>query len=81
MTIQILSDFFMWCTIINGGIFLFWIVFVLLAPDFVYRVQSRWFPVSRQSFDLAIYSFMGLFKLFYIFFNVVPWIALLIISQ
>ena len=81
MTIQILSDFFMWCTIINGGIYLFWIVFVLLAPDFVYRVQSRWFPVSRQSFDLAIYSFMGLFKLFYIFFNVVPWIALLIISQ
>ena len=80
MTIEALTDFFMWCTIINGGIYLLWLGFIILAPDFVYSVQSRWFPVSRDSFDVIIYGFMGVFKLFFIMFNLVPWLALLIIG-
>ncbi len=45
MDIQTLTTFFMWCTIINGGIFILWTVFSAFAPDFIYRTQSKWFPI------------------------------------
>lgn len=80
MDLQILESFFMWCTIINGGIYIIWLIFVMLAPDFVYRVQNAWFPIARETYNVIIFSFFGLFKIFFIFFNVVPYVALLIIK-
>ena len=80
MDIPTLTAFFMWCTIINGALFLFWSVFMMAAPDMVYRTQSKFVPISREQFDLAIYTLMGLFKFGLIFFNLVPWIALSIVG-
>ncbi|QKQ28175.1 hypothetical protein HUE57_05590 [Candidatus Reidiella endopervernicosa] len=80
MDIQQLTDFFMWCTIINGGIYLVWILFFVLMPDFIYRMQSRLFPLSRETFNTVVYAFFGGFKLLYMIFNVVPLVALLIIK-
>ncbi len=80
MDIQTLTSFFMWCTIINGGLFVYWAVICVFAPDWVYRVQSRWFPISRQTFDAAIYGYLGLFKIVFIVFNLVPYLALSIVG-
>jgi hypothetical protein len=78
MDIQTLTTFFMWCTIINGGILILWTVFSVFAPDLVYRMQSKWFPIPRETFNVVIYSFLGLFKIVFLVFNVVPYVALLI---
>ena len=78
MNIKLLTDFFMWCTIINGGILMFWTAFFLFAPDLVYRTQQRWFRASRETFDIVMYTFLGLFKLAFLLFNLVPFLALLI---
>ena len=80
MDIQTLTTFFMWCTIINGGIFILWTVFIMFAPDLVYRMQSKWFPIPRETFNVVIYSFLGLFKIVFLVFNVVPYVSLLIIG-
>ncbi len=80
MDIQTLTDFFMWCTIINGLLFILSATMIMFAPDFVYRTQSKWFPISRDSFNTVIYGFMGLFKIFLIMFNMVPYAALVIIG-
>jgi hypothetical protein len=80
MDIQTLTSFFMWCTIINGGILVLWSVIFLSAPNLVYRTQSRWFSISRENFDLVFYCFLGAFKIFFMFFCLVPWIALSIIG-
>ncbi|MGD2141377.1 MAG: hypothetical protein PVH25_13335 [Burkholderiales bacterium] len=79
MNIDILTAFFMWCTIINLGIYVVWILFILLAPDFIYRVQTKWIPISQNTFTVVMYSFMGAFKLVIIVFCFVPYISLLII--
>jgi len=78
MDIQTLTTFFMWCTIINGGIFVLWTVFSMLAPDFIYRTQSKWLPIPRETFNVVIYSFLGLVKVVFVFFNLTPYVALLI---
>lgn len=80
MDIQTLTTLLMWCTIINGGIYVLWVVFLTFAPDLVYRIQSKWFPIPRETFNVVIYSFLGSFKIIYLFFNVVPYLALLIVG-
>lgn len=80
MDIQVLTSFFMWCTIINGGLLLLWTVFFAFAPELVYRTQSKWFPVPRETFKIVLYSFLGLYKIFLLTFVVVPYIALLIVG-
>lgn len=78
MDIQSLATFFMWCTVINGGILILWSLFFLFAPDLVYRIQNRWFPIHRETYNALMYGFLGMFKLLFLVFNLVPYLALLL---
>ena len=78
MDIQTLTTFFMWCTIVNVAIFAWAAIWFMLAPDFVYRVQTRMFPLPRETFNAIIYAFLALYKVLIIVFSVAPWLALLI---
>ncbi len=80
MDISTLTSFFMWCTVIDGALLVLWVAFLLLAPDLVYRTQSKFFRLSRETWEVVMYSFLGLFKIFFLLFNLVPYLALLIIS-
>jgi hypothetical protein len=81
LNIQTLTELFMWCTIINGALLVYWSVMCILAPDLIYRMQNKWFPISRETFNVVIYSFLGLFKVVFIVFSLVPYLALLIVGQ
>jgi len=80
MDIQTLTAFFMWCSIINVSLLTLSAAMFMLAPDFVYRMQSRFFPISRENFNVVFYAFLGLYKIIILVFNVVPYVALLIIG-
>jgi hypothetical protein len=80
MAIQTLTEFFMWCTIMNLTLMVFWSAIFLLAPDWVYRTQVKFVPVSREVFNVTLYGFLGLFKIFVLVFNLVPYLALSIIG-
>ena len=79
MDIYTLTRFFMWCSIINGAILVFSTLWFMFAPDLMYRIQSRFFPMPRETFNVVMYSFIGLFKIAFLVFNVVPFVALLIV--
>ena len=76
MDIGLLREFLFWCTVINLGLLLWWFLFVALAHDWTYRMHSRWFKLSPQTFDAIHYAGMALFKIGIVFFNLVPYIAL-----
>jgi hypothetical protein len=80
MDIETLTRFFKWCTIINGTLLVFWIIMLISAPEMIYRTQRRWFPIQRETFNIVIYCFLGLFKIFFLIFNLVPWVALIIVG-
>ena len=80
MDIQTLTTFFKWCTIMNGGLLVLWTLMYILVPDLVYRTQNKWFPLPREIFNVIFYSFLGLFKIVFLYFNVVPYVALLILG-
>jgi len=80
MDIEMLTRFFMWCTILNFGFLMFSFLFLVFAGDFVYRMHSKWFPMPRETFNVVLYSFIGMYKIVWFVFNVVPWMALKIIG-
>jgi len=80
MDIQNVTLFFMWCSVINGSLLTFWTLACSVAPDMVYRLQSKWFPISRDQYNMAMYAFLGLFKVMFLTLNLVPYIALRIIN-
>lgn len=81
MDIHMLKEFFMWCTIIDGSVLILWTLVFMIMPNLVFKSQTWVFPkITRENFDLIMYSFIGLFKIFFIIFNLIPFIALLIIG-
>jgi hypothetical protein len=81
MNTRQLCAFFLWCTVINGSLLILWVAVSALVPDFVYRTQSTFFPVPRESFDILMYGFLGLFKVFWLIFNLIPYVALRIVCR
>ncbi len=75
MDIIAVKTFFMWCTIINGLLLVISFLVCAYAREWVYDMHSKWFPISREAFNVAIYSFLGLFKILVLVFNLLPWIA------
>lgn len=81
MNVQTLTNFFMWCSIINiGFLLLAFLMVTVFSLDFVYRMHSKFFPMPKDAFTIAMYSFIGIYKIFVFVFNIVPWIALLIVA-
>lgn len=81
MTYQTIIRFFMWNTIINGGILIFWTLVFMLSADFIYEIHSNMFFITRNDFNTLIYALVGLFKILFIILNVTPFITLLLIKQ
>ena len=80
MNLQTIQTFFMWCTIINGALLLLTAMTCTFASDWVYRVQTRWYPISKDTFNAVIYCFIGLMKILFLTFNLVPFLALLLLG-
>lgn len=76
MDIAQITAFFFWCSVVNGGLLSLWVLMMMFAPDLVYRTQYRWFPLSKEVFAETMYRFLGLFKLLFLMFNLVPWLVL-----
>ena len=80
MDIQTVREFFMWCTVINAVLLVVSFLMCASAGGWIYRMHSQWFPISREAFNVAIYSFLGVYKMFFIALNLVPYLALLIVG-
>ena len=80
MNLDTLRAFFGWCTILNGGLLAFASLILMFAGDFAYRLHRRWFQMSRETFTIAIYAFLGCWKIAVISLHLVPWIALALMT-
>lgn len=80
MTIDMMREMFLWCSIINIVLLLLSFVLFWLGHDWIYRVHTKWYKLSEETFDAIWYSIMAFFKICILLFNVVPYLALLIIG-
>ncbi|MCF8067842.1 MAG: hypothetical protein K9L30_04585 [Desulfobacterales bacterium] len=80
MTLEIIRSAFAWCALINMGLLLWWVLFFILARDWMYNLHGKWFKLSDEKFDAIHYSGMALFKVGIFLFNLVPYFALRIVG-
>ena len=79
MSLEIIRDFLGWCSLINFGLLLYWFLMFIFAHDFIYKLNSRWFPMSNECFNTIHYAAMAFYKLSIILFFFVPYVVLQII--
>ena len=80
MEAEKLTAFFKWCSIINGIILVLAIIGIVLGPEVGHALQSQMFQVAPGTLSAALYLFLGMFKIAWLVFNVVPYVALRIVG-
>jgi hypothetical protein len=80
MTTSELRDFLLWSTAINYGVLLTWFGVFVHARDWLFRTHTRWFRLSAENFEMLNYAGVAVYKIGIILFNLVPLVALCIIS-
>jgi hypothetical protein len=80
MTLHEIKDVLLWCTGINYALLLFWVSIFIFAHDGLYRLHTRWFKISAESFDVMNYAGIGIYKLGIILLNLVPVLGLCLAS-
>jgi len=80
MTIDQIREVLGWCSLINVA--LVSISFLLLTSmrPWVYKIHSKWFPIPEPQFNAIAYSFLGAYKMLVFVFNIVPWVAVCIVT-
>ncbi len=81
MSVEMLREFLGWCAVINYGILLVWSLVFMFAHDWMHRFHGHWFRLSVEQFDTLHYAAMAMYKIGIFLFNLVPYVALLIVSQ
>ena len=81
MDFQKVKSFCMWCTILNGCLLVFSLIIAITGLDFAYSVHGKLFQIPRESLNEAYYLFLGFYKIVWFVFNVVPYMALMIIGK
>lgn len=75
MNAQLIKKFFLWNSIINGGLLIIWIIFFIYAADWIYEIHEKIFFISRESFDQISYKLLGVYKILFLVFNLVPYLV------
>ena len=80
MSIEIMREVLGWCAVINYGVLLLWFLFFTFAHDWMHRLHGRWFRLSVEQFDTIHYAAMAYHKIGIILLNLVPYVAILIVT-
>ena len=81
MDVQWLLKVLLWCTVINYAVLLIWFAALVFAGNFLFRLHSRWFGLTIEKFNLMMYGSMAVYKIGVLLLNLVPLIAIWIVTR
>ena len=79
--IPTLTTFLGWCSVINVIVLLVASLMLMLMRNFVAGIHGRMFGVSTEDISLAYVHYLANYKIAIIMLNIVPYVALRIMSQ
>ncbi|SFH86338.1 hypothetical protein SAMN04515618_104234 [Collimonas sp. OK307] len=80
MTVSLTRDVLLWCVVVNYALLLIWAGICIYAHDWMYRICTRWFKLSVETFDTMNLAGIAIYKLGIILLNLVPLVALYLSS-
>lgn len=75
-----IKDILLWCIGLNYTVLFIWFLVFVFARDWMYTMHSRWFKLSAETFDVIHYSGMAAYKIGILLLNLVPLVALHLVS-
>ena len=80
MTIETLTAFFGWCTLINSGILAFSTVALFIGRKSIPKIHASMFGLQESTLAPAYFQYLAQFKIITITLNLAPYIALKILA-
>jgi hypothetical protein len=81
MTLETITAFFGWCTIINMGVLLVSTLAILLFRGYVTQKHAQWFHLDEQAVNLAYFQYLAQYKIVTLALNLAPYCALKILAS
>ena len=81
MDINLLTDFFMWFSIINVLLLIVMYTLIYFAFDFIYMFFMKMYMGSKEEFNKLLINIFLLYRVLTGFFAIIPYITLLIIND
>jgi len=80
MNIEKLQDFFLWCMVVNAGIYALTAIAVFAFRNIICKIHKKMFGFDEETVNKSLQKYLATYKLLITFFNFAPWIAILIIK-
>jgi hypothetical protein len=81
MNVDLVKDVLLWCTVINYIVLFLWFGAFVSAHGWMLNLHSRWFRMPEERFNGIHYLGMTIYKIGILVFNLVPNVALCIVSH
>ena len=81
MDINLITDFFMWLSILNVSVIILVYALMYFAFDFVYMPFKKIYMGSKEDFNKSLIQMFLQYRMLTGFFAIFPYITLLIISN
>jgi hypothetical protein len=80
VTTNAIKNVLLWCVGLNYLLLFIWSGVFVFAHDWMFRMHSRWFKFSVEIFDAIHYAGLAVYKIGIILLNLVPLVALYLVS-
>jgi len=81
MDINLITDFFMWLSILNVSVIILFYALLYFAFDFVYMPYKKIYMGSKEDFNKSLIQIFLQYRMLTGFFAIFPYITLLIIKN
>ena len=81
MDLIALKVFFGWMTVVNLVLYTWTAIMCMCCKGTLVRISLKMFGVGEETGKAIIYGYVGCYKLLFIVFNLVPWLALVIMAR
>ncbi len=80
MSLTMIRDALLWCTILNFVLVAVWVLLFMLPHDWMHGLWGRWFRLPVEQFNAVNFAGIVFFEMGIFLFNLVPYIALRIVG-
>ncbi|RLA78296.1 MAG: hypothetical protein DRG78_15495 [Epsilonproteobacteria bacterium] len=80
LTIEIITEFLGWCSVINIVILALSAIFIIVFNDTTIKIHSKLFNLDKIYLQQSYFKYLAQYKIIIIIFNIVPYFALKIIG-
>ncbi len=79
--IEFITTFLGWCSVINISLLVLSTISLMLMREPILRLHSKLFKLSQASLPPIYFQYLAAYKLAILIFNLVPYIALKVMSS